>query len=115
MTTIMLTTPEEPRLKEEARAPWCHLEAHSVSPDDLEASARVLAAVGALLLEGGSGRGGRQDGDGDGEAEGAAAPPPTKGVTLPKVRRCYYCRVRFRDVHHFYGGKLCPPCAGVSG
>jgi NAD(P)-dependent dehydrogenase (short-subunit alcohol dehydrogenase family) len=30
--------------------------------------------------------------------------------TLPNLRSCYVCKVRFRDLHHFYD-QLCPKCA----
>jgi NAD(P)-dependent dehydrogenase (short-subunit alcohol dehydrogenase family) len=32
------------------------------------------------------------------------------GVTLPKLRSCYVCKIRFRELHHFYD-QLCPTCA----
>jgi len=31
-------------------------------------------------------------------------------VLLPKLRSCYTCKRRFRELHHFYD-QLCPPCA----
>lgn len=36
---------------------------------------------------------------------------PTK--TLPKLRSCYVCKQRFRDLHHFYD-QLCPECASLN-
>jgi len=34
--------------------------------------------------------------------------------TLPaKLRSCYVCKVRFRDLHHFYD-QLCPKCAPIN-
>jgi NAD(P)-dependent dehydrogenase (short-subunit alcohol dehydrogenase family) len=36
-----------------------------------------------------------------------------EGVKLPKLRSCYVCKVRYRDLHHFYD-KLCPPCAKLN-
>ena len=33
--------------------------------------------------------------------------------TLPKLRSCYVCKVRFRELHHFYD-QLCPDCAPVN-
>lgn len=34
-------------------------------------------------------------------------------VKLPKLRSCYVCKVRFRDLHHFYD-QLCPSCAALN-
>lgn len=31
-------------------------------------------------------------------------------IKLPKLRSCYVCKVRYRDLHHFYD-QLCPTCA----
>lgn len=31
-------------------------------------------------------------------------------ILLPKLRSCYTCKRRFRELHHFYD-QLCPPCA----
>lgn len=36
-----------------------------------------------------------------------------EGVKLPKLRSCYVCKVRYRDLHHFYD-QLCPPCAKLN-
>ena len=33
--------------------------------------------------------------------------------TLPNLRSCYVCKVRFRELHHFYD-QLCPTCAPVN-
>ena len=36
---------------------------------------------------------------------------PTNATTvLPKLRSCYSCKVRFRNMHHFYD-QFCPTCA----
>ena len=32
---------------------------------------------------------------------------------LPKLRSCYVCKVRFRNLHHFYD-QLCPTCATLN-
>ena len=32
---------------------------------------------------------------------------------LPKLRSCYVCKVRFRELHHFYD-QLCPTCAALN-
>jgi NAD(P)-dependent dehydrogenase (short-subunit alcohol dehydrogenase family) len=34
-------------------------------------------------------------------------------VKLPKLRSCYVCKVRYRDLHHFYD-QLCPTCAPLN-
>lgn len=34
-------------------------------------------------------------------------------VLLPKMRSCYVCKVRFRELHHFYD-QLCPTCAALN-
>ena len=34
-------------------------------------------------------------------------------VKLPKLRSCYVCKIRFRDLHHFYD-QLCPSCASIN-
>ncbi len=34
-------------------------------------------------------------------------------ITLPKLRSCYVCKDRFRELHHFYD-QLCPPCAALN-
>jgi NAD(P)-dependent dehydrogenase (short-subunit alcohol dehydrogenase family) len=31
-------------------------------------------------------------------------------IKLPKLRSCYVCKIRYRDLHHFYD-QLCPTCA----
>jgi len=36
-----------------------------------------------------------------------------EGVKLPRLRSCYVCKVRFRDLHHFYD-RLCPSCAKLN-
>lgn len=36
-----------------------------------------------------------------------------KGVQLPKLRSCYVCKVRYRELHSFYD-QLCPPCAQLN-
>jgi NAD(P)-dependent dehydrogenase (short-subunit alcohol dehydrogenase family) len=35
------------------------------------------------------------------------------GIKLPKLRSCYVCKARFRDLHHFYD-QLCPECATLN-
>lgn len=37
----------------------------------------------------------------------------TEGVKLPKLRSCYVCKVRFRELHSFYD-QLCPSCAKLN-
>ena len=32
---------------------------------------------------------------------------------LPKLRSCYVCKVRYRELHHFYD-QLCPQCAALN-
>jgi NAD(P)-dependent dehydrogenase (short-subunit alcohol dehydrogenase family) len=53
---------------------------------------------------------------GDGAA-GTAAGGSENGVDstikLPKLRSCYVCKTRFRDLHHFYD-QLCPSCAEMN-
>lgn len=34
-------------------------------------------------------------------------------IKLPKLRSCYVCKDRFRELHHFYD-QLCPPCAALN-
>lgn len=34
-------------------------------------------------------------------------------IQLPKLRSCYVCKARFRELHHFYD-QLCPTCAGLN-
>ena len=34
-------------------------------------------------------------------------------IKLPKLRSCYVCKVRYRDLHHFYD-QLCPACASFN-
>lgn len=34
-------------------------------------------------------------------------------VKLPKCRSCYVCKIRYRDLHHFYD-QMCPSCAAVN-
>jgi NAD(P)-dependent dehydrogenase (short-subunit alcohol dehydrogenase family) len=36
-----------------------------------------------------------------------------EGIKLPKLRSCYVCKVRFRDLHPFYD-QLCAPCAKLN-
>jgi hypothetical protein len=36
-----------------------------------------------------------------------------KGVQLPKLRSCYVCKVRYRELHSFYD-QLCPSCAQLN-
>ena len=36
-----------------------------------------------------------------------------ENVKLPKLRSCYVCKVRFRDLHRFYD-QLCPSCATLN-
>ena len=35
------------------------------------------------------------------------------GVKLPQLRSCYVCKIRYRDLHHFYD-QLCPSCAALN-
>ena len=44
------------------------------------------------------------------EKKSADTDPP---VQLPKLRSCYVCKVRFRELHHFYD-QLCPGCARLN-
>lgn len=37
----------------------------------------------------------------------------TSPKELPKMRSCYVCKVRFREIHHFYD-QMCPPCASLN-
>lgn len=37
----------------------------------------------------------------------------TPSVQLPCLRSCYVCKVRYRDLHHFYD-QLCPSCASLN-
>ena len=37
----------------------------------------------------------------------------TTTTTLPKLRSCYVCKIRYREMHHFYD-QLCPPCASLN-
>jgi len=34
-------------------------------------------------------------------------------ISLPKLRSCYVCKQRFRELHHFYD-QLCPTCAKLN-
>ncbi|EEC48246.1 predicted protein [Phaeodactylum tricornutum CCAP 1055/1] len=38
---------------------------------------------------------------------------PAEHVQLPKLRSCYVCKVRFRELHEFYD-QLCPACAALN-
>lgn len=38
---------------------------------------------------------------------------PAIPIQLPKLRSCYVCKARFRELHHFYD-QLCPPCAALN-
>lgn len=44
---------------------------------------------------------------------GETTTEPAAGVQLPKLRSCYVCKVRYRELHHFYD-QLCPGCAAVN-
>lgn len=37
----------------------------------------------------------------------------TENIKLPKLRSCYVCKIRYRDLHHFYD-QLCPSCASFN-
>jgi NAD(P)-dependent dehydrogenase (short-subunit alcohol dehydrogenase family) len=37
----------------------------------------------------------------------------TNTIHLPKLRSCYVCKTRFRELHHFYD-QLCPSCATLN-
>ena len=37
----------------------------------------------------------------------------SNNVKLPKCRSCYVCKIRYRDLHHFYD-QMCPSCADVN-
>jgi NAD(P)-dependent dehydrogenase (short-subunit alcohol dehydrogenase family) len=71
--------------------------------------------AGNNLLEGpmtvdesGNGEGDNDAGDGNNEA--AQAANGQEQTQLPKLRSCYVCKVRFRELHKFYD-QLCPSCA----
>ena len=53
----------------------------------------------------------------DGHVETAAPKLLTNGdqpkVSLPYLRSCYVCKVRYRDLHSFYD-QLCPDCAATN-
>jgi len=34
-------------------------------------------------------------------------------IKLPKCRSCYVCKIRYRELHHFYD-QLCPSCAALN-
>lgn len=59
-----------------------------------------------LLLENDPAAAEKEEGGGGEEKE------PAK-VRLPKLRSCYVCKVKFRDMHHFYD-QLCPVCAPLN-
>ncbi|KAG7344531.1 short chain dehydrogenase [Nitzschia inconspicua] len=59
-----------------------------------------------LLLENGS----SNDDDLVKETDTIATENP---VRLPKLRSCYVCKARFRQLHHFYD-QLCPECATLN-
>ena len=42
--------------------------------------------------------------------EGGGSNEQDNTTILPKLRSCYSCKVRFRNMHHFYD-QLCPDCA----
>lgn len=48
------------------------------------------------------------DGDDDDDDE-----TDMNGIKLPKLRSCYVCKIRFRELHHFYD-QLCPTCAPLN-
>ena len=39
--------------------------------------------------------------------------PDTNNIQLPKLRSCYVCKLRYRELHHFYD-QLCPTCAELN-
>mmetsp|Transcript_23261 Transcript_23261/g.67144 ORF Transcript_23261/g.67144 Transcript_23261/m.67144 type:complete len:742 (+) Transcript_23261:362-2587(+) len=55
------------------------------------------------------------EGDDDDKVVSKPADLTTDGepVQLPKLRSCYVCKVRFRELHHFYD-QLCPKCAALN-
>lgn len=67
---------------------------------DTEGDVKMLENGGAQTA------GGCGDGDGDRDDE-------QEGIKLPKLRSCYVCKVRYRDLHPFYD-QLCPPCAKLN-
>jgi NAD(P)-dependent dehydrogenase (short-subunit alcohol dehydrogenase family) len=51
--------------------------------------------------------------DGITSATTSTATTNTNTIQLPKLRSCYVCKTRFRELHHFYD-QLCPPCANLN-
>ncbi|KAG7370573.1 short-chain dehydrogenase [Nitzschia inconspicua] len=60
-----------------------------------------------LLLENGSSN------DDDGHVKETDTITTENPVRLPKLRSCYVCKARFRQLHHFYD-QLCPECATLN-
>lgn len=53
-----------------------------------------------------------------GDADGKLKPDDDGGgednnIKLPKCRSCYVCKIRYRDLHHFYD-QMCPSCATLN-
>jgi NAD(P)-dependent dehydrogenase (short-subunit alcohol dehydrogenase family) len=76
-----------------------------------EEHAQLLIADGhvnthQILLEG-------SGGSGDGKEDEPSAASPAPMAILPKLRSCYCCKVRYRELHHFYD-QLCPACAALN-
>jgi NAD(P)-dependent dehydrogenase (short-subunit alcohol dehydrogenase family) len=40
-------------------------------------------------------------------------PIESTSKTLPNLRSCYVCKIRYRELHYFYD-QLCPPCAELN-
>ena len=51
-------------------------------------------------------------GDADRDRDDAAAMPPSD-ASADDLHHCYVCKVKYRDLHHFYD-QLCPPCAELN-
>jgi len=64
------------------------------------------------MLENGNGSDQAADVCGDGHGDDQHQQEGT-GIKLPKLRSCYVCKVRYRDLHPFYD-QLCPPCAKIN-
>jgi NAD(P)-dependent dehydrogenase (short-subunit alcohol dehydrogenase family) len=73
-------------------------------------------AVGKLLIEGPA----HENGDGKDQTEmdisnkqADSRDDNNNTIKLPKLRSCYVCKSRYRDLHHFYD-QLCTTCAALN-
>jgi len=69
--------------------------------------------VDTLEIEGGAQQLLLKDGASEGDGDAGGEEKKDDPVSLPKLRSCYVCKVRYRELHHFYD-QLCPSCAELN-